>query len=204
MSATFSCLNAPVLLVIGVVVVPHQLGRVRRIVRRFGGRGDQHRAEYAGAASRPPLRHLVDRLACVALDGRDVVDRQDREIDLQARLGTVRVVEVNRLQAQFLTGIDRPGDRLLQYFLLGLFLYLRATVAPQAFYESSTNGTKLRAATARRAATSGIRRAPPFPAAQDILVGAVRRGQGQVDGRHPGAVLAVAAAERPFLNTAVM
>ena len=42
-------------LVVGIVVVPHQLGRVRRVIWRFGGRRDEHRTKHAGA---PPRHHL--------------------------------------------------------------------------------------------------------------------------------------------------
>ncbi|WP_172419032.1 hypothetical protein [Candidatus Nitrosoglobus terrae] len=69
---------------------------MRRIVWSFGGRCDQDRAEHDGMSPCPSFRHLVDRLACVALDDRHLIDWQDEEIHLQTGLGAVRVVKVHR------------------------------------------------------------------------------------------------------------
>ena len=93
--------------VIAVVGVPHPLGRVRRIVGRPGRGGDQQRPEHAGPAPRPPFRHLVDRLAGVALDGGDLIDRQNRKVDLQAGRRPAGVGKVDRRQRRRLPGAHR-------------------------------------------------------------------------------------------------
>lgn len=73
-----------VVLVIGVVVVPNQFGRFGWFIGRFGGSCNQHRAEHAGAATRPPLTHLVNWLARITFYLRNLVDWQNREINLKA------------------------------------------------------------------------------------------------------------------------
>ena len=107
-------LERPFLLVIGIVIVPDQLGRVRRIIRCFGGRCDQHRAEHTGTPPCPPLRHLVDRLARVAFNHRHLIDRQDGKIHFQAGLGTVGVVEIHGFERNRLACADGLGDLLLE------------------------------------------------------------------------------------------
>ena len=87
----FQVRKRTLLLVVGVVVVPYMARGMGFVVGRLGGGGNQHRAEYAAAPARPPLAHLVNRLAGIAFDHRHLVDRQDRKIHLQAGLGSERV-----------------------------------------------------------------------------------------------------------------
>jgi hypothetical protein len=62
---------------------------------------------------------LVNRLARVAFDDRHLIDRQDREIDLQTGLGAVRVVEVDGFHCDRLACADGLGDFLRQLFFFG-------------------------------------------------------------------------------------
>ena len=96
--------------VIAVVGVPDLLCRGGRIVRRLGRGGDQQRPEHARPPPRPPLRHLVDRLAGVALDGRHLIHRQDRKVDLQAGRRALGVGEVHGGKRPRPAGVHRPGD----------------------------------------------------------------------------------------------
>ena len=97
-------------LVIAVVGVPDPLGGRGRIVRRLGRGGDQQRPKHARPAPRPPLRHLVDRLAGVPLDGRHLIHRQDRKIDFQAGRRALRVGEVHGGKRPRATGGHRLSD----------------------------------------------------------------------------------------------
>jgi hypothetical protein len=93
---------------------PPRKRRVRFVFRSLGGRRDQHRAEHAGATPRPPLRHLVNRLARVAFNDRHLIDGQDREIHLQASFGAIRVVEIDGFKRDRLACTDGFGDFLRQ------------------------------------------------------------------------------------------
>ena len=105
------------LLVIGVISIPHRLRRLGRIVRRFHRARQQHRAEDGGSAPRPPFRHLINRFAGISLNLRDLVDRQDREIHLDAGLRAVGVGEIDGLHGHRPPGADRFGDLLRQLVL---------------------------------------------------------------------------------------
>ena len=108
----FDLVKGCVLLVIGIVGIPDDFGSFIGIVRCFGRSGEKHGPKDARTASRPPLRHLVDRFPRIAFDGGDVVDGQDGKIDFQARLGPVRVREIHRLQMEFFDQHLLPRRRL--------------------------------------------------------------------------------------------
>ena len=105
-------------LVVAVVGVPHPLGGGRRIGRRLRRGGDQQRPEHARPPARPPLRHLVDRLAGVALDGGDLIHRQNRKVDLQAGGRPVGIGKVDRRKRRRLAGVHRRRDFRRQAFRL--------------------------------------------------------------------------------------
>jgi hypothetical protein len=99
-----------------------------------------------------------DGLACVAFDGRHLVHREDRKVDLEAGLRSVRIVEVDRLDLHRLARPDGVGNRFRHA------LSLRSAAAccfghvyAPSVRESSMNGTATSrserppCATARRA-----------------------------------------------------
>jgi hypothetical protein len=53
---------------------------------------------------------LVDRLSDTAFNAGDLIDRQNREINFEARLGAVRSVEINGLHGDGFACADGLGD----------------------------------------------------------------------------------------------
>ena len=106
---------------VAVVGVPDQLGCFPLVIWGLGSRCDHHGPEHARAPPCPPFRHLVDRLARIALDGGDVVDGQNGEINFEAGFGSVRVVEIHRWQLPHFSGADRFSDGFRQALLFGVF-----------------------------------------------------------------------------------
>ena len=102
---------------VGVVGVPHRLGGFALVLWRFYPYREQHRAEHAGTPPRPPLGHLVNGLACVALDGRDLVDGDDGEINFKTGLGPIGIGEIHRLDRNFTPRADGGSNLFSQQFL---------------------------------------------------------------------------------------
>src|SRR5690606_13892121 len=56
-------------------------------------------------------------------------DRQDGKIHLKAGLGTIGIIEIDRLQRHGLTGADGLGDLLLEEFFFGSHLNMPSAQA---------------------------------------------------------------------------
>ena len=109
----------PLLLVVGVVDVPHRFRRLGGVGGCLRAGGQECRAKHARAAPRPPLGHLVDGLAGVPLDGGDLVYGHDGEVHLEARLRAARIAEVNGLDGHRTRRPDRTSDLVREVLFLG-------------------------------------------------------------------------------------
>lgn len=72
------------LLVVAVVMVPDLLISMGGFTRLFHGGRRSASSKDAGAATGPPLGHLIDGLARIAFEFGDCIDRRDWKVHFQA------------------------------------------------------------------------------------------------------------------------
>jgi len=150
----------PSLLVVAVVMVPDSFSRLGWVAGRFRGGCDQQAPKNAGAATGPPLGHLIDGLTRVAFEVGERVDGRDWKVHFQADRRSTRIAEISDRKTDGLAEVGRLVTvRLLASLLPGRLLVSRRwlhskqivlTVTHHALRDHSGGSSMKGTATSRR------------------------------------------------------